>query len=316
MIQVSEQDLSTLPSKTQCRLTTTHVGKEPISIIIPNYNGKDLLANNLPSVLNSISIHNLNDEIIIVDNGSSDNSLQFLSNNYPSVKIIELKHNMGFGYACNIGVSHCRNRIFILLNNDVWVTPNFIPPLLSHFKNPNVFSVSSFDMNESKNKQIPEKMYYILYASGGFSAFDKTKFLKLEGFHPIYTPFYFEDRDIGYRAWKRNWQNILEPKSIVYHTGEQTAQIFTTAFVNKIKCRNAVVFFLSCYTDITLIITSILSRLNNALWSFKWTSFASIFWILRNRSTISKKKRRETGYCRYTDRQVFKVIAALNNKKT
>jgi len=85
------------------------------SIIIPNWNGKKLLEKNLPLVLSSGA-----DEVIIVDNGSTDDSLQFLKSfKGRRLKIIENKKNKGFTRAVNQGVITARSEIVILLNNDV-----------------------------------------------------------------------------------------------------------------------------------------------------------------------------------------------------
>ncbi|MCM8803864.1 MAG: glycosyltransferase, partial [Candidatus Omnitrophica bacterium] len=106
---------------------------QKVSIIIPNWNGLELLKKNFYSVYESVKLHNSENEIIIVDNGSNDKSIDFIKKNFPDVKVIKLKENKGFGYACNIGVKYCKNKIFILLNNDVKVDKNFISPLLKHF---------------------------------------------------------------------------------------------------------------------------------------------------------------------------------------
>ncbi|MGC8976846.1 MAG: glycosyltransferase family 2 protein [Candidatus Ratteibacteria bacterium] len=264
---------------------------EPISIIIPNYNGKELLKKNLPGIVKAVERHNENDEIIVVDNGSSDGSVEFLRENYPQIRIIELKENKGFGQACNIGVKKSKNKIVILLNNDVMVEENFIEPLLKHFSDPLVFSVSAVSLGrDNRKKEIPEKVKEVLYCCAGYTAYDKEKFLFLGGFHPIYSPFYCEDRDIGYRAKKIGWKNLIEPKSIVYHEGERTSKKLNRRYVEYIKFRNRCIFYLTCYDNPFLIFFSILKLIINAFFSFKWYTIFSFFFLIKNYDKIKQKK--------------------------
>jgi glycosyltransferase involved in cell wall biosynthesis len=69
-----------------------------ISIVIPNYNGKDLLERNIPSVFNALITSDITDfEIIVAEDASKDNSVEFLKSNYPEIILIENKVNKGFG---------------------------------------------------------------------------------------------------------------------------------------------------------------------------------------------------------------------------
>src|ERR1051326_586715 len=85
------------------------------SIVIPNWNAKDLLEKYLPAVIAACSAQ---DEIIVVDNASSDGSAAFIHANFPRVRVIEADRNLGFGGGSNLGIREARNRIAVLLNND------------------------------------------------------------------------------------------------------------------------------------------------------------------------------------------------------
>src|SRR6266567_4463240 len=108
------------------------------SVVIPNWNGKDLLAKYLPSVIDAMQGHHAN-EVIVVDNGSTDGSADFVRENFPDVNLIELKENLGFGGGSNAGFRAAHNDIVVLLNNDMRVAPDFLAPLLEGFGDPEVF---------------------------------------------------------------------------------------------------------------------------------------------------------------------------------
>jgi len=99
-----------------------------VSIIIVNYNGK----NHLEKCLKSITkINYPNYEIILVDNNSTDDSIEFVKNTYPSIIIIKLEKNYGFAEPNNIGAKIAKGDLFLFLNNDTEVDPNFINEMVN-----------------------------------------------------------------------------------------------------------------------------------------------------------------------------------------
>ena len=111
------------------------------SIVIPNWNGRDLLAKYLPSVIDAMAGHPEN-EIIVVDNGSEDGSVEFLRDQFPAVRVLALDRNLGFGGGSNEGFRAAKNDIVVLLNSDMRVQPDFLAPLLEAFTDERVFAVS------------------------------------------------------------------------------------------------------------------------------------------------------------------------------
>jgi O-antigen biosynthesis protein len=210
------------------------------SVVIPNWNGKDLLAKYLPSVVEALA-GNPGNEIIVVDNGSSDGSAEFVRAQFPQVKLLPLPVNLGFGGGSNEGFREARNDIVVLLNSDMRVAPDFLTPLLEGFRDPDVFSVSCqiFFSDPAKIREETgltqgwwqdgglrvrhridaaiDDLYPCSYGGGGSCAFDRRKFEELGGFDPLLRPFYLEDTDLGYLAWKRGWKVLYQPKSVVYH---------------------------------------------------------------------------------------------------
>jgi len=236
------------------------------SIVIPNWNGRDLLAKYLPSVIASIENHP-DSEVIVVDNGSTDGSVTFVEQTFPDVRVLPLKENLGFGGGSNAGFRAAHNDIVVLLNSDMRVERDFLEPLLQGFTDEKVFSVACqiFFLDPSKIRQetglteswwqqgalrvrhrADEKireLYPCAYGGGGSCAFDRNKFLQLGGFDAILAPFYLEDTDLGYLAWKRGWKTMYQPASVVYHEHRGTiGKTFSDAYIQGVLKKNFILF--------------------------------------------------------------------------
>ena len=111
------------------------------SVVIPNWNGRELLEKYLSSVVAALA-GNAANEIIVVDNGSSDGSAEFVRRNFPRVKLVALERNLGFGGGSNAGLRAAKNDIVVLLNSDMRVEPDFLAPLVEGFTDEQVFAVS------------------------------------------------------------------------------------------------------------------------------------------------------------------------------
>ena len=102
-----------------------------LAIVILNWNGKKLLEVFLPSVIRYSS----DNEIYVVDNGSTDSSIKFLELNYPNINCIQLNRNLGFAAGYNESLKQIKADIYCLLNSDVEVTKNWLSPIIDVFKN-------------------------------------------------------------------------------------------------------------------------------------------------------------------------------------
>ncbi|WP_310993789.1 glycosyltransferase family 2 protein [Aequorivita marina] len=101
-----------------------------VAVVILNWNGKELLEKFLPSVVGFSDEAN----VYVADNASTDNSISFISEHFPSVKIIKNKVNGGYAKGYNDALKTLSETIFVLLNSDVAVTKNWLNPILSEFK--------------------------------------------------------------------------------------------------------------------------------------------------------------------------------------
>ena len=210
--------------------------KPLVSIIIVNYNGKSYLEQCFKS-LEKINYENY--EIILVDNNSTDDSIQFIKRNYPSTIIIKLDKNYGFAYPNNVGAKNARGKYILFLNNDTKVTSNFITELVNALENHSDVAIcqsmllkpdgevdSSGDFVDSigvafSSKEKVDKIKEILSAKGAAMMVRKDIFEKLGGFDEKFHVS-FEDVDLGWRAWISGYKVVIVPTSLVFHVGGQT----------------------------------------------------------------------------------------------
>jgi len=306
--------------------------KKLVSIIILNYNGQHLLEKNLPSVVNSVKHSKENHEIIVADNGSSDKSVEFIKNKFPHVRIICLECNHGFGRGYNIAIREPKNDIIVLLNNDVFVKEDFLAPLLSHFDNDCVFAVSAKSYLSDRttidsertcgrfrlgrfqvgsvhsDTSVPE-----LYLHGGVCAIDKNKFLELGGFDDIYQPAYYEDTDLGYRAWKRGWKIIYEPESIVYHTYMGTSKnLFTENEMETLMTRNNFLFTWKNITSKYLLLKHLFFLpiwISKNIVTGNFSFLKGLFHAMKKIKEVIRQREKNKKSQKLTDMEVFNITS-------
>ena len=218
-----------------------------------------------------MSLHPGN-EVIVVDNASTDGSAEFINSYFPTVRVLQLPENLGFGGGSNAGFRAAKNDIVVLLNSDMRVEPDFLQPLLDGFTDERVFAVSCqiFFSDPAKlreetgltqawwqggrlrvrhrDDETIQDAYPCFYAGGGSSAFDRRKFLELGGFDSLLHPFYLEDTDLGFMAWKRGWKVLYQPRSVVFHEHRGTiGKKFSQQYIASILKKNFVLF---CWKNI------------------------------------------------------------------
>ncbi|SOD14870.1 glycosyltransferase family 2 protein [Pedobacter xixiisoli] len=213
--------------------------KKSISVILPNYNGKHLMEKFIPSTLEALALSQVEYEFIIIDDCSKDESVAFIEGNYPNFILLKNEINNGFSKTCNKGINHASKDLIFLLNSDVQLTPSYFENQFQYFSDINTFGVMGRIMNfDGKNiedtARLPyykggkfkaNKFYYTegdsntftTYLSGANALIDREKILLLNGFDEIYSPFYFEDFDLGLRAWKMGWFCYYDHQSYCYH---------------------------------------------------------------------------------------------------
>jgi len=244
-----------------------------VSVIIPNYNGLKFLE----PCLNSLEINSLEEDsifldIIIVDNGSSDGSIEFVNrkienNNISNINyyLISNKDNLGFSQAVNKGINLANSfdsEYICLLNNDVEVESGFIVNLIKVIeKDKTIFSVSS-KMLQYYNRDLIDDAgdeYTLLgwtkksgegqsldkyskereiFSSCGAAALYRKSILNEIGYFDEKFFAYMEDVDIGYRALINGYKNVYSPDSIVYHVASGSSGSRYNEFKIKLAARN------------------------------------------------------------------------------
>jgi GT2 family glycosyltransferase len=205
---------------------------------------------------------------VIIVNDYPPESLQPDLDNMP-VTLLENNINLGFGGTVNRGIEAAKNQFIMLLNTDVVLNNNSYLHAVDAFKNQaDLFAVSFAQIEKDGSIVGKNKIYWKHgffqhkkaddlnsgingWAEGGTCVIDRDKFLKLGGFDPIYKPFYWEDLDLSYRAWKANYSIIFDPTIRVEHHHESTiGKYFMSSYVQEIAFRNQLIFIWKNITNL------------------------------------------------------------------
>jgi len=213
-----------------------------VSIIIPNWNGKKYLRDCIAS-LKAQSHSNL--EIIVVDNASADDSVEYLRNSYPDIKVIEHSQNLGFGAANNAGIRAACGEYLMMLNNDTRLEPECIEELVKSIDKDNKFGACAskilleYEDNlldvggiavcvdglsigrgrlESGDKFNEEEE--VFFASDCACLYKKEMLEDIKLTNEVYDEDFFayaDETDMGWRAQLAGWKCIYNPRAIVHH---------------------------------------------------------------------------------------------------
>ena len=221
-----------------------------IAIVILNWNGEVLLERYLPSVIE----HSKDADIYVADNASTDNSIEFVTTNHPTVKIIKNTENGGFAKGYNDALVHVDADIYCLLNSDVEVTPNWLTPIVEAFSNipdvaiiqPKILDLLKKDYFEyagagggfidqlgypfcrgrifqtlERDTGQYDDVKEIFWATGACMFVKKTVFEELNGFDADYFA-HQEEVDFCWRAKNHGYKILYVGTSKVYHLGGST----------------------------------------------------------------------------------------------
>lgn len=300
-----------------------------LSIVMPNYNGETLLAENLPPLISAMKLWGGAWELIVVDDCSRDGSRELLLRDFPEVQLICNTHNLGFSGTCNRGMQSARFPLALCINTDVLVEPGFMVPLLEQFSDNSLFAVTPniLALGDGKNQGIVHGQFGKGFLRGGFATmheeqplrenlyavgacviYDLEKFRALGGYSELYAPYLFEDVDISYRAWKRGWRSSYDPRSTVHHQSSATIGKLGKRRKRRIYFRNRFLFHWVNLTDPAMILNHLASVLMRLCMSFLWGDFnyyVSFFTALQRISVVKALRKQEKTHTVLGDRQIL-----------
>ncbi|MEO6508931.1 MAG: glycosyltransferase family 2 protein [Patescibacteria group bacterium] len=294
-----------------------------ISVIIPVYKNIEEFVKNLKKNYPYLR----GNEIIIVNDDPSMSIKEDLKE-FKDIILLENSRNMGFGETVNKGVKHATRDILLFLNTDVILTDDSYKKAAEQFKkNPRLFGIS-FAQIEKDGSKVGKNIFCWKqgffyhskshnqttglngWAEGGSCLIDKKKFDELHGFDPLYSPFYWEDMDLSYRAWKKGYRVVFDASIVVeHHHGGTTGKYVDSDFKDTIAARNHYIFIWKNITDNELLKEHILSLPYNLLYFMFKKNKALIkgfFWAIPKIARI--RKTRALYEYQLTDKEVFNLL--------
>lgn len=223
-----------------------------VAVVILNWNGKDLLTKFLPSIIRYSNPSFCT--IYVIDNDSDDDSISFITKEFPTVKIVKNKSNYGFAKGYNVGLKNIPADFYALVNSDIEVTENWLEPIIKTFSKNEKVAIMQPKILDYKNKtkfeyagagggfldnfgypycrgrifnaiEIDEQQYNnekeIFWASGACMVIRKSVFNELKGFDIDFFA-HQEEIDLCWRAKNLGYQIYYNGESTVYHVGGAT----------------------------------------------------------------------------------------------
>jgi GT2 family glycosyltransferase len=319
-----------------------HSAVSGISVIIPNYNGRYLLAEIIPPVLQALKNTGLPYEVIVSDDRSTDDSVSFLQTAFPRIIVIANETNKGFAPTINKGIFASRYSHLLLLNSDVKLTPGYFSGLIRYFDKEDTFGVMGrmigWDNDtiqdggkypsfhglkiKTSGNYIPgeernDQWLYSMYLSGANAFVDRDKMIQLGGFDELFAPFYVEDYELSLRAWRFGWKCYYDHGTVCRHKESVTIKTKTKKNqVNKIYYRNKMYLHALHLPGSLLPLWHIQLFFECLLNSFilRFYYVQAIFQYLSHSSTVSAKRKafkrmaRRSGKKLLALRQVTKLV--------
>ena len=211
-----------------------------VSVVVVNWNGKEYLEKCLPSLEKQTWP---NFEVILVDNGSTDDSLNFVEENYSDfVKVVRNSENLGFPEGCNTGIQTARGKYIAVLNNDTEVDSRWLEELVKVAEKDEKVGMCATKIYSYYDRKIIDNVGHLVYPDGlnrgrGRLEVDKGQYdIEEEVFSPsgcaalyrrrmldeigLFDETYFaygDDIDLGIRGRLAGWKCVYVPSAVVYH---------------------------------------------------------------------------------------------------
>ncbi|MFO0910940.1 MAG: glycosyltransferase [Isosphaeraceae bacterium] len=242
------------------------VGTHRTHVLVLNYNGRDLLAECLPSVVEASRRATSPCTVSVVDNDSTDGSAEWLARTWPGVGLIR-QPNRGLA-SFNEVLRRLDESVVLLLNNDIKLDPGSIDPLVAavHDNHDALFAAPlcwDFDGQTYEGMRTRVRTRFgmvqgmcrvpgheeaarqpdLTAAAGPVLAVHRLRFLALGGYDPVFFPGRIEDLDLGFRGWMAGWKGLYVPDSVAYHRGFASfGPAFGASGCDYLAARNTILF--------------------------------------------------------------------------
>jgi GT2 family glycosyltransferase len=300
------------------------------SLVVLNFDGEDVIDACLDSLSESMSQA---DELIVVDNASSDSSLALLRNR-PGIRLIPLSRN-SFIFGLNAGLAQARGQFVAFLNNDIVVDVEFVDRCLARFgDSENVFAVCPRILEMNGGEQGSRTAGYwrrgllfyeplphsptptdCFFAVGGQSFFRSEMLREIGSIDPLFWPMYHEDVELSYRAWKRGWRVRYAPDAVAHHLGGHTSRrVFTPSQLRSFVRQNEYLTIWKNITDRRLLaehLALIPARLAAAAVKRDWATLAGFKSAVRRLPEVARSRKAAQAHMRITDREVLRRVASI-----
>lgn len=300
------------------------------SLIVLNYNGRDVLEACVESLR---AAKGRDDEIIVVDNASSDGSVEPLLER-ADVRVVRLHENT-YIFGLNRGLEIARGEFVAFLNNDIVVDADFVERCVDRFADgPDVFGVCPRILQMDGEDQGSRTagfwhrgliFYRVLphspmptdcfFAVGGQSFFRREMLTEIGSIDPLLRPMYHEDVELSYRAWKRGWRVRYEPAAVAHHVGSHSSQrVFTAAQLRSFVRQNE---FLTVWKDVNdrrLLaehLMLLVPRLTVAALRRDWPTISGFWHAARRVGEVRRARRGSRLHARVADRDTLRRVASI-----
>jgi GT2 family glycosyltransferase len=238
-----------------------------LSVIIVNWNGLRYLRECLAALLPQLPA---DAEVVLVDNGSTDDSLAYVRERYPAIVVVALRANLGFAGGTNAGLRAARGELLLLLNNDAFAEPGFVAALLNAIEcDPEVGAASAVLLFAHRPElvasagirirrdglaldlwagrpaaELPSAPQPIMGPSGGAALYRRALLEDVGLMEPGFFN-YLEDADLAWRALLRGWRSVVVPRARARHIYSATASQ-GSPFKQQLLARNRVRTIVRC----------------------------------------------------------------------
>ncbi len=224
----------------------THQRPADVSLIVLNWNGRRHLRSCLTSLAEN---HYEHCETVLVDNGSTDGSLDLASAEFPDVRVVENGRNLGYAGGMNVGIAHATGDVVVLLNNDIIVEPTWLAALMAAFASDRRIGIAgckilypdsmliqhaggyiSFPLGYADHfgyRKVDDGSYDtqadVGYVTGAAMAIRRALLDEIGYLDTQFYPAYYEDVDLCYRARQANWRVVYVPRARLVHFESATS---------------------------------------------------------------------------------------------